>query len=286
MNHIMINRKRKGLSPILATVILIGITVAAGGAVYAIYTGSSTSASSSNVIRVDTLSAVKGSHHADFAVTITNVGSTPWKSMEVWIGKEATGRPILYEELHELAVGNSVSDTDAKKEIKNALRVDAIGTVSDGFGVGLGRKFVLLASDATYSERKVALAVPSTFVVGTDNLTELDAKWKGAAGDCTDTKGDFDGDGTADDAGCSIKTGMILSAPIAPGQSMRFYADLLLTSPASLSSDTRTILNGYTAAQLLPAAVSVGDELTVNIKAVGINGEETQTQSVVQVTGA
>jgi len=285
MNNILTGRKRKGVSPILATVILIGITVAAGGTVYAVWTGSSTAASSSNMIRVESLTAVKGSNHADFALTVTNIGSTPWKSMEVWVAKEATGRPLLYEELHEMAVGFSKSDSEAQSNIKNPLRVEAIGTLSDGFGVGLGRKFVLLATDATYSERKVAIAAPSSFAVGTDNLTELDAKWKGAGGDCSTTKADFDGN-EINDPGCSVKTGMKLSAPIAPGQSFRFYADLLLENPNSLSIDTRNILIGYTAGQLLPTSVNVGDEIVVNIKAVGTNNEEAQLQAVVKVTGA
>lgn len=108
MGRIFTNRKRKGISPILATVILMGITVAAGGIVYSIWTGSSTSASSQNQIRVESVTAVKGSNHADFALTVGNIGTNPWKKVEVWVSKEATSRPLLYEELHEMAYGKSL----------------------------------------------------------------------------------------------------------------------------------------------------------------------------------
>jgi hypothetical protein len=184
-----------------------------------------------------------------------------------------------------MAVGASETDTSAQNNIKNSLRVEAIGTLSDGFGVGLGRKFVVLAPDQSYSSRDVAIAAPSSFAVGTDNLTELDTKWKGIAGDCSTTLRDFNGDGT-NDPGCKVKTGMKLAAPIGAGESFRFYADILLEEPQSLSSDTENVLTGYTAGQLVPVTVNVGDSLVVNIKAVGVNGEETQSQAIVRITGA
>ncbi|MGH9876334.1 MAG: archaellin/type IV pilin N-terminal domain-containing protein [Nitrososphaerales archaeon] len=274
-------RKRKGLSPILATVILIGITVAAGGAVYAIWTGSSASASSSNVIRVDSLTAVKGSNHADFAITVTNSGSTPWKTIEVWASKEATGRPILYEELHEMATGTSLTADQAAAEIKNPLRAEAIGKTSDGFGIGIGRKFV--ASTTAPAERTVAvegLAVPSD---GKFNF--IDSKWKGStpAADCSTTLIDTTGDGTGDEAGCKVRTTMRLNSPIGAGQSMRFYADLIMSN--TLDTSTKDGLGLRVNEQLAPVTINVGDELVVNIRVIGINNEEAQIQTVVQVTG-
>lgn len=289
MNHIFTG-KRKGLSPILATVILIGITVAAGGAVYAIWTGSSTQASSSNVIRVDSLTAVKGSNHADFAITVTNSGSTPWKAIEVWVAKEATGRPILYEELHEMANGLGCTSDGKECNTDNPLRTEAIGTLNDGFGVGIGRKFVLkidedpLDTKGAPASRPVAIEVPTSFNVGTDPLNDLDSKWKGgAAADCSTTLIDTDGDAGGDKPGCTVRTTKALTEPIGAGKSMRFYADLILSN--TLSSATKDGLKLRTNEQLLPAFVSVGDELVVNIRTIGINNEEAQIQTVVQVTG-
>ena len=278
-------RKRRGLSPLLATVILLGVTVAGGGAVYSIYTGSSSAVSSSNVIKVTSVTAVKGSNHADFAITVTNAGTNPWKQIDVWVGKEATGRPILYEELHEMATGLTESgNTD------NPLRAEAIGTVSDGFGVGIGRKFILKIDDDTDTQkgapakRTVAVEAPTTFAVGTDTLHELDSKWKGgSAADCSTTKIDTNGDGTGDKAGCDVRTTKAITTPIGPGQSVRFYADLLLSN--TLSSTTLAGLNARVNEQLQPAYVSAGDELVVNIRVITVDGEEAQMQTMVKVTG-
>lgn len=292
MNNIL-TRKRKGLSPMLATVILIGVTVAAGGATYAIYTGSSTAATTSNVIRVDSATAVRGSNHGDFAITISNVGTNSWKKVEVWVAKEGTGRPILYEELHEMAYGKD--QTSGK--IDNPLRVDAIGALYDGFGVGLGRKFVVDtetkvgAGHGAVDDKKVPVAATG-FTAGTDTLAKLDAKYKGAASNCTATMLDKDGDGTGDTPGCEIRTMKKIDAPIAPGESMRFYADMLMNLPSSVSaskttldSTTQTTLDGLTALQVKPAFVDSGDELVVNIKVVDLEGAEAQMQTIVRITG-
>jgi len=284
MGRILTNRKRKGLSPLLATVILLGVTVAAGGAVYSVYTGSSTAASTSSVIKVDSLTAVKGSNHADFAITVTNAGSNPWKAIEVWVSKEATSRPILYEELHEMATGiGETGNTD------NPLRAEAIGTLSDGFGVGIGRKFILKMDEdpsttaGAPATRKVAIEAPS-FTVGTDVLQKLDAKFKGgAAGDCVSEDPDGAGPLTLETF-CNVRTTKAITSPIGPGQSMRFYADLLLQN--TLSSTTKTGLDTRISEQLQSVFVNVGDELVVNIRVVGVDGEEAQMQSVVKVTGA
>jgi flagellin-like protein len=282
MNNIL-TRKRKGISPILATVILIGITVAAGGAVYTIWTGTSAQASSSNTIRVDSLTAVKGSNHADFSITVTNSGSTPWKAIEVWVSKEATSRPILYEELHEMAQG-----TDQTGNTANPLRTEAIGTTSDGFGVGIGRKFILKIDEDPSSTagapatRTVAIEAPASFAVGTDNLKELDSKYVGST-TCTDNLIDTDGTGGGDRDGCTVRTTMALTEPIGAGKSVRFYADLLLSN--TLSSATKSGLETRINEQLAPTFVNVGDELVVNIRTIGINNEEAQMQTVVQVTG-
>jgi hypothetical protein len=76
---------------------------------------------------------------------------------------------------------------------------------------------------------------------------------------------------------------MALAEPIGAGKSVRFYADLLLSN--TLSSATKNGLQDRINEQLEPAFVNVGDELVVNIRAIGINNEEAQMQTVVQVTG-
>jgi|GEM_PF-5037270 len=282
MNNTLVNKKRKGLSPLLATVILLGVTVAAGGAVYSIYTGSSTAVSASNTIQVETVNAVKGSNHADLTATVKNVGTAPWKSLEIWIGKEAGSRPILYEELHEIARGDASGDVD------NPLRAEALAVLSDGTPAALGRKFVLETGTTLPKSRDVT-AYPSAQVT---DLMDLDGKWSGATVTCAsgaDTKPDLDG------IQCKVFTGKRLSAPIAPGQSIRVYADVLLPNQLRTTEDTPSEILGTLSGTLgvgnNPAGspiidLNVGDELTFNVKAVTVDGQEVQMQSVIRLVGA
>jgi len=270
-------RRKKGVSPILATVILLGITVAAGGAVYAIWTGQSTQISASNLIQIDTVNAVKGSNHADFTITVKNIGTSPWKELEVWIGQEAGSRPILYEELHEIARG----DTSPTADLDNPLRAEALAVLSDGTPAALGRKFVM-AIDDKYPRSREVTAYPSAQVA---NLQTLDGKWSGPAVACN-----ADANGVLDGTQCTVFTGKKLKEPVAPGQTMRFYADILLPGHLRTSEDTPQEILGVVGTGNNPAgnpitSLNVGDELVVNVKAITVDGQEVQMQSVVRLIG-
>ena len=54
---------RRAISPILATVVLLGITVVAGGLVFSVFSTGSTAASSADVIAIQNAQAIKGSDH-------------------------------------------------------------------------------------------------------------------------------------------------------------------------------------------------------------------------------
>lgn len=268
-------RRKKGVSPILATVILLGITVAAGGAVYAIWTGQSTQISASNLIQIDTVNAVKGSNHADFTVTVKNIGTSPWKELEVWIGQEAGSRPILYEELHEISRG------DANADLDNPLRAEALAVLSDGTPAALGRKFVM-AIDDKYPKSREVTAYPSAQVA---NLQTLDGKWGGPTVNCTS-----DANAVLDGTQCTVFTGKKLKEPVAPGQTMRFYADILLPNQLRTTEDTPQEILGVVGTGNNPAGnpittLNVGDELVVNVKAITMDGQEVQMQSVVRLIG-
>jgi flagellin-like protein len=278
MNRISVNRKRRGLSPLLATVLLLGITIAAGGAVYALYTGSTTTASNTNSIRVDSATAVKGSNHADFAITISNAGNTPWDTLEVWLANGPSSKPILYEALHEIAV------SDLSEEVDNPLRLEGIVRGTDGGGFGIGRKFVLSVNEP--GSRTVPVAVPG-FVAGTDDIQEIDGSFDTtAAVTCTVDDIDVDGDGTGDLDSCTVFTRKEMDSPIAPGESMRFYADLILEKTIDATSISELSTGNLSRIDLIPTFVDVGDEIAVNIRAVGTDGQEAQFQTVVIVHGA
>lgn len=102
--------KRRGVSPILATVILLGISVVGGGLAFAVFSSGMTTASQNNVIAIENAQAVKGTDHADITATVKNAGGKPWTSIEMTVAKTELREPILYESLHENVVGCATDD--------------------------------------------------------------------------------------------------------------------------------------------------------------------------------
>lgn len=106
-------RHRKAISPILAVVILLGITVVAGGIVFSLFSTSATTASSADVIQIQNIQAVKGTSHADFTATVKNAGGQPWTKLEMTVSKSELSEPLIYESLHEVVAGCDISDNTA-----------------------------------------------------------------------------------------------------------------------------------------------------------------------------
>lgn len=96
---------RRGVSPILATVILLGVTVVGGGLTFGVLQSGSTTAASTDVIGITNVQAIKGTGHADLTATVKNSGAQPWVKVEMTVAKTELSEPILYESLHENVVG-------------------------------------------------------------------------------------------------------------------------------------------------------------------------------------
>ena len=79
-----LNRKHRGISPILATIILIVITVVVGAMLYGFVTGFFSSTATSMNANVETSLVIpSGSTAATWSVTIKNAGTVGIKSMTV-----------------------------------------------------------------------------------------------------------------------------------------------------------------------------------------------------------
>lgn len=122
-------KNRRAISPILATVVLLGITVVAGGLVFSLFSTSAASSSNTDVIAIQNAQAVKGTSHADLTATVKNAGSQPWTSIEMTVGKSELSEPILYESLHENVVGCSDATADETE-------FSTLGKKCDGTGNG------------------------------------------------------------------------------------------------------------------------------------------------------
>lgn len=299
---------RRAVSPILATVLLLGITVVGGGLVYSLMAQGSNTASSQNIITLENAQAVKGTSHADLTVTIKNGGSIPWKKVEMTVAKSELSEPLLYEDLHESvqgcvdknspSTGISCDNTNAKpaKNLDNPLRSQWIahldktggtsGVADKGEGISAGRKLVISTADP---EIRTTVVKKGTSVYnlitgnGTDknnnNITQGESCATSTSfSDCTTLFNQLDPisgsvfcklKAADDDVECKIATHRQISAPIQPGQSVQIYADTFTKPVPGLGN----------------LIVQNGDGLVVNIVAEGENGSTARYQTVIKVTG-
>ncbi|MDG6907322.1 MAG: hypothetical protein JRN20_16235 [Nitrososphaerota archaeon] len=116
-NHtLLILKKKAGISPIVATIILIAITVAAGLVVYGIMNGVIGTASNNTQISViqATLVQTSGSSGSSFSMTVKNSGSQPLNSVTVSVpslGLSTSLKTLTITPSGALSPGESVSVT-------------------------------------------------------------------------------------------------------------------------------------------------------------------------------
>ncbi len=296
-------KRRRAISPILAVVVLLGITVVAGGIVFSLFSTSATTASSADVIAIQNAQAIKGTDHADITATIKNAGGQPWTKVEMTVAKSELSEPILYESLHEVFQGcdGSISTSDGScaagdaDERDNPLRAQWLGSLDKtggttgeadkGEGIAAGRKLVFEPKDS-YRTIKIlnGTAVAEAFGLGAPGFTytgdltscSLSTTWSNT---CTATLKELDSGvkGTdiacrlnGDDAECKAYTHQdITDSPIGTGQSVYFYADVFTKDIPGLNNQI----------------VRVGDNLVVNIFATNGDGGEARVQTLIKVSG-
>lgn len=298
-------KRRRAISPILAVVVLLGITVVAGGLVFSVFSTSATTASSADVIAIQNAQAIKGSGHSDVTVTIKNAGGQPWSKVQMTIAKSELSEPILYESLHEVVQGCTgavATCVDGKSTAAggrdNPLRAQWLASldkssgttdqVDYGEGIAAGRKLVFDNKD---DQRKISIlngthvsklfgdpnglgadSTMSTCTPGTDTdctsvFTDLDPKVKGKIY-CSAATAAQAKAGTY--ATCKIFTHQnIVDSPISSGQSVYFYADAFTSDVSGLDNQV----------------VRVGDNLVANIFATNTDGGEARVQTIIKVSG-
>ncbi|MFB5627531.1 MAG: archaellin/type IV pilin N-terminal domain-containing protein, partial [Nitrosarchaeum sp.] len=283
---------RRAVSPILATVILLGISVVAGGLVFSIFTTGAATASTTNTIVIENAQAVKGSGHADLTATIKNGGSKPWTTVEMTVSKSDLSEPLLYESLHENVRG-CTNTTDgcytggipSGVSLDNPLRAQWIahldktgGTlVADkGEGISVGRKFVLSTSDPSIrtvtilngtsiakqmannptTERTNSNIPSASFCTPTSTATDCTAYFN-ALDSGTIKSGEFAFcKDVGDDFECKVLSHQKISSPIGAGNSVQIYADVFTKAVTGLNNQF----------------IQSGDNLVVNIVTKNADG--------------
>lgn len=300
------SRGHRGISPILATVVLLGITVVAGGLVFSIFSTGANTASTTNTIVIENAQAVKGAGHADLTATIKNGGSKPWTTIEMTVAQSDLSEPLLYESLHENIQGcvqsdgtEATSDTNCVKFAKNldnplrsqwVAHLDKTGgtaNVADkGEGISAGRKFVISTSDPSV---RTTVVPKSTSVYNlitgngidatTNNITTGESCATGTSfTECTDLFNQLDPISgkvfcklkeIGGDVECKVATHQKITSPVSAGNSVQIYADAFTKSITGLNNQF----------------VHSGDNLVVNIVTKNADGGEARVQTIIKVSG-
>ncbi|MEX2192260.1 MAG: archaellin/type IV pilin N-terminal domain-containing protein [Nitrosarchaeum sp.] len=300
--------KRRAISPILATVVLLGITVVAGGLVFAVFSTSANTASTTNSIVIENAQAVKGTSHADLTATIKNGGGKPWTTIEMTVAKSDLSEPLLYESLHEnvrgcsascytsttLASGANLDNPLRSQWIASLDKTGGTANIADiGEGISAGRKFVISTSDPSVRD---TLILPGTSIykqMANSPTTErtssniITASFctpaAGAPSDCTDYFKALDSstkdkifcnkltvaDNGTEAFSCKVATHQKINSPIASGSSVQIYADAFTKTVTGLNNQF----------------VQSGDNLVTNIVTKDADGGSARVQTIIKVTG-
>jgi flagellin-like protein len=88
--------KRRGISPLIATIILIAITIAGGLLIYSAFFSTAGVLSAKGQVAVENMKLVKATSGAvNFTITIKNTGNKPVSELNVTLDGEATATVTL-----------------------------------------------------------------------------------------------------------------------------------------------------------------------------------------------
>ncbi len=124
-------KTKRALSPLLATVVLLGVTVAAGGAVFSVYNQQAKGLDSNMSLRVDNAQGVVTTEHGDFTATITNTGTQAWSEVSIALHTGLGEHPpLLYihgEEIGEGLLPKLAAD-DVQEDVVLYLGTDLVAS--------------------------------------------------------------------------------------------------------------------------------------------------------------
>jgi len=107
--HQILKHKR-GISPLIATIILIAICIAGGALIYSIFFSTASTLNATPQINVQTVNLVKDSSgNVAFSITLKNVGNKPISSLNVTLASEPKATISSVTTATPLQPGQSVS---------------------------------------------------------------------------------------------------------------------------------------------------------------------------------
>jgi len=82
-------RQKRGISPLIATIILIAICVAGGALIYSIFFSTTSTLNATGQLNIQSMNLIKDTNgNANFALTIKNVGNKPFTSISIKLAQE------------------------------------------------------------------------------------------------------------------------------------------------------------------------------------------------------
>jgi len=138
---------RKAVSPLLATIILIAITVAAGLVIYNLFFSTAGTISSQLNIQIISVDIVKTSTTTLVSATIKNTGNKPISSCHVYVYVDGTTTPVDLD-LGSIDVGQSRSSSTT------TLPTEGSVTVGKSYPV----RVVAMAADNSRLEKSLTIS--------------------------------------------------------------------------------------------------------------------------------
>jgi len=142
-------RVKRGVSPLLATIILIAITVAAGLVIYNLFFGTAGTASSQLNIQVQSVDIVQTSSVTLISATIKNSGNKPITYCHVFVYVEGTTTPV---DLNLLPSG-TMDPGQTKSASTTTLPSGASVTVGKSYPVTIS----VMASDGSRLDKSLTV---------------------------------------------------------------------------------------------------------------------------------
>jgi flagellin-like protein len=103
-------KQKRGISPLIATIILIAICVAGGALVYSIFFSTAGTLNATGQLNVQSITLVKDTAgNTVFAMTIKNVGNKPFNSLNVTLASEPLAIVASVKATAPLQPGQSVA---------------------------------------------------------------------------------------------------------------------------------------------------------------------------------
>lgn len=103
-------KQKRGISPLIATIILIAICIAGGALVYSIFFSTTSTLNATGQLNVQSITLVKDTAgNTVFAMTIKNVGNKPFNSLNVTLASEPLAVVSSVKSTAPLQPGQSVS---------------------------------------------------------------------------------------------------------------------------------------------------------------------------------